>query len=94
MTIINIIVLILVIIGALNWGFIGFFNYDVISAIFGGVVTATYTGFERFIFAIIGLCGIWALSFFARMGSSQKESCDDESSSCCKGEDKKDKDQK
>lgn len=73
MIVINIIVLILVIIGALNWGFVGFFNYNVISAIFGGPTMGDYTGFERFIYAIVGLCGIWALSFFGRMSSGSSD---------------------
>lgn len=54
--------LILVIIGALNWGLIGFFRYDLVSSIFGG----TYEAVTRIIFAIVGLAGIYAISFFFR----------------------------
>lgn len=54
--------LILVIIGAINWGLIGFFRYDLISSIFGG----NLAGISRFIFAIVGLAGLYAISFFFR----------------------------
>lgn len=56
-SIISWIAMILVIIGALNWGLIGFFDIDVISRIFGQIG-------GRVIFAIIGLAGIWGFSFF------------------------------
>lgn len=59
-------VLILIIIGALNWGLIGFFRYDLISSIFGG----SYAVVSRVIFAIIGLAGIYAISFFFRKNES------------------------
>jgi uncharacterized protein len=55
-------VLVLVIIGAINWGLIGFFRYDLVSSIFGG----TYGIVSRIIFAVVGLAGIYAISFFFR----------------------------
>jgi uncharacterized membrane protein YuzA (DUF378 family) len=54
--------LILVIIGAVNWGLIGFFRYDLVSSIFGG----QYEIVSRIIFAIVGIAGIYAISFFFR----------------------------
>ena len=55
------IALILVIIGALNWGLIGFFDYDLVSGIFG------FGGwFSRTIFAIVGIAGLYTISFFFR----------------------------
>lgn len=55
-------VLILVIIGALNWGLIGFFQYDLVAAIFGGQVSA----FSRIIYALVGIAGIYAITFLFR----------------------------
>lgn len=55
-------VLILVIIGAINWGLIGFFQYDLVAAIFGGQVAII----SRIIYAIVGLAGIYAISFLFR----------------------------
>lgn len=52
--------LILIIIAvAVNWGLIGFFNLDVISAIFGNMSMIT-----RIIFAVVGIAGIYSLVLF------------------------------
>jgi uncharacterized protein len=59
MRIVHWIALIIVIIGALNWGMVGFFNIDVISGIFGFGSIASLV-----IFAIIGVAGIWSFGFF------------------------------
>lgn len=55
-------VLILIIIGALNWGLIGFFSYDFVASIFG----AEFQIVSRVIYALVGLAGIYAISFFFR----------------------------
>ncbi len=57
----NIITLSLVIIGAINWGLIGFFQFNLIDTIFG-----VGTVFSRIIYAIVGICGLYAISFFAK----------------------------
>ena len=56
------IALLLVIIGAINWGLIGFFKYDLVSNLFGG----TFSAISRIIFAVVGIAGIIAISFFSR----------------------------
>ena len=61
-------VLILVIIGAINWGLIGFFRYDLVSSIFGGQFEIV----SRIIFAIVGIAGIYAISFFFRNRESMQ----------------------
>lgn len=55
------IALILVIIGAVNWGLIGFFQFDLVAALFGQM-----TMFSRIIYAIVGIAGLYSLSFFAK----------------------------
>lgn len=55
-------VLILVIIGALNWGLIGFFEYDLVGSIFGGQLST----FSRIIYALVGIAGIYAITFLFR----------------------------
>ena len=60
MRVIHWIALILVIVGALNWGMVGFFQIDVIGSIFGGASA----GVSRIIFALVGLAGIWCFSLF------------------------------
>ena len=54
------IALILVIIGALNWGSIGLFGVDIIGSIFGSQLALV----PRIIFSIVGLAGLWAITFF------------------------------
>ncbi len=47
----------LVIIGAINWGSIGFFGFDLVSALFGGSGSVL----TRIIFALVGIAGLWAI---------------------------------
>ena len=58
----NIVAMILVIIGAINWGLIGFFNFDLVKAIFGNMTIVS-----RIIYALVGVSGLYALSFFGRL---------------------------
>lgn len=51
------IALTLVIIGAINWGSIGLFNFDIVGALFGGQQSVL----ARIIFAIVGIAGLWAI---------------------------------
>lgn len=51
----------LVIIGGLSWGLIGFFGYDVVAAIFGEMTTIT-----KVIYGLIGLAALYEL--FTRWG--------------------------
>jgi len=52
------IALTLLIIGGLNWGSIGLFNFDIVSRIFNGGSHVI----ARIIFAIVGLCALWCIS--------------------------------
>ncbi|MBE7015717.1 MAG: DUF378 domain-containing protein [Ruminococcaceae bacterium] len=51
------IALTLVIIGAINWGSIGLFNFDIVGALFGGQQSVL----ARVIFAVVGIAGLWAI---------------------------------
>lgn len=57
-------ILVLVIIGAINWGLIGFFGFDLIRMLFGNM-----TLLSRIIYAIVGVCGLYALSYFGRIAN-------------------------
>ncbi|WP_342432818.1 DUF378 domain-containing protein [Neobacillus sp. FSL H8-0543] len=48
------IALILTIIGAINWGLIGFFQFDLVASIFGGQDSAL----SRIIYGLVGLAGL------------------------------------
>lgn len=51
--------LILVIIGALNWGLISLFKFDLVASIFGGSTTVL----SRIIYGLVGLAGIYSFKF-------------------------------
>lgn len=61
MKLLNNIILILIIVGALNWGLIGFFQFDLVASIFGNMSV-----FSRIIYSIIGISGLYAISFLFR----------------------------
>ena len=54
--------LILVIIGALNWGLIGLFGFDLVATIFGGQDALL----SRIVYSLVGLAGLYSISFLAR----------------------------
>lgn len=56
MKVIDKIALVLVIIGAINWGLIGFFNFNLVAMLFGDM-----TIISRIIYALVGISGLWAI---------------------------------
>ena len=56
------IALILVIIGAINWGSIGLFSFDIVTWIFGGQGAVV----SRIIYSLVGLAGLWCISLLFR----------------------------
>ncbi len=58
--------LILVIVGALNWLLVGIFQWDLVAAIFGGDTLRASSMLSRLIFAIVGLAGLYSISFLFR----------------------------
>lgn len=56
MKIIDTIALILIIIGAINWGLIGLFNFNLVDTIFGAMSVIS-----RIIYALVGISGLWGI---------------------------------
>ena len=56
------IALILVIIGALNWGGIGLFSFNTVAFLCGGQLTVL----TRIIYALVGLAGLWCITLLFR----------------------------
>lgn len=55
---------VLAIIGAINWGLIGFFNWNLVDAIFGGDTREQTSAIGRLLYSIVGLAGVaLALTF-------------------------------
>lgn len=55
----------LVIIGAINWGLIGFFRFDLVAFIFGNM-----SWLSRIIYALVGLSGLYMISAYGRIRSN------------------------
>ena len=60
MKIVNLVTLCLLIIGGLNWGLVGLFNFDVVAAIFGA------TFLTNLIYVLVGLSALWQIYPFTR----------------------------
>ena len=56
MKIIDKIALVLIIIGAINWGLIGFFKFDLVATIFGEMSILS-----RIVYALVGISGLWGI---------------------------------
>ena len=58
----DIVSLILVIIGAVNWGLVGFARFDLVAWIFGGQGAIL----SRIVYTLVALAGIWCISLLFR----------------------------
>lgn len=58
MKVLDIIALILVIIGAINWGLIGLFNFNLVDTIFGAMSVIS-----RIIYTLVGIAGLYSIKF-------------------------------
>jgi uncharacterized membrane protein YuzA (DUF378 family) len=59
--------LVLAIIGAINWGLVGFANWNLVNAIFGGTVHPNANWFARVIYALVGLAGLGLIGLYPRL---------------------------
>ncbi len=56
MKVIDKIALVLIIIGAMNWGLIGFFKFDLVATIFGEMSIIS-----RIVYGLVGISGLWGI---------------------------------
>ena len=56
MKIIDTVALILVIVGAINWGLIGLFNFNLVDTLFG-----VGSALSRIIYSLVGISGLWSI---------------------------------
>ena len=62
MKIINTIALILVIVGGLNWGLVGLFNFNLVDFLFGAG-----SFLAKLVYILVGIASIWCISLFAKI---------------------------
>ena len=66
----DVIALILSIIGSINWGLVGIFQFDLVAWLFGGQGAII----SRIIYTIVGLAGAWLITLlFRRAGRMDGE---------------------
>jgi uncharacterized membrane protein YuzA (DUF378 family) len=63
--------MLLMVIGSLNWGLVGFFGYDLVADVFGGMMS---TG-ARVIYALVGLAGLYGIGLICRCCKGCCKSC-------------------
>ena len=56
------------IIGAINWGLIGFFNLNLVALLFGSM-----SWLSRIIYALVGLCGLYLFSFYGMTTAGEEK---------------------
>ena len=56
MRIINVVTLVLLIVGGLNWGLVGLFGFDLVAAIFGEM-----SALSRIVYTLVGVSAVWQL---------------------------------
>ena len=58
--------LVITVIGAINWGLIGFFELDLVAWLLGNL-----TWISRIVYALGGMCGLYWLAFCGRVGDGE-----------------------
>lgn len=69
----NVVALILMIAGALNWGLIGFFDFNLVDAIFG-----VGSLLSRIIYALVGVAGLWGIVMLSQRNVRRMGPCTEE----------------
>lgn len=66
MKLLNLFALTIAIVGAVNWGLIGFFNFNLVSFLFGDM-----TLLSRIVYSLVGLCGLYLITFYGLLGEKE-----------------------
>lgn len=56
------------IIGAINWGLIGIFRFDLVAFLFGDM-----SWISRLVYTLVGLCGLYLITFYMRLSNHTEE---------------------
>ena len=65
LTTIDWIAVILLVVGGLNWGLVGLFNFDLVATIFGDM-----SALSRIIYIVVGICAVYVLAISAKLQKS------------------------
>jgi len=64
---VNFITLLLVIVGGLNWGFVGLFGFDLVAAIFG-----SGSALSRLVYVLVGVSAAWQIMPLIKIASADE----------------------
>lgn len=67
---INFLALTLLIVGGINWGLIGLFQFDLVAALFGGMTS----WLSRAVYTLVGLSAVYCMMFYSRIDTNEKQS--------------------
>jgi hypothetical protein len=80
--------LVLVVVGAINWGLWGFFQFDIVAWLCKG----NASWLARTVYGVIGLAGVWSIGIIGKCrsgcGCGSSCGCGNGSCNCCKGDKK------
>lgn len=57
------------IVGAINWGLIGIFRFDLVAFLFGDM-----SWLSRIVYILVGICGLYLFTFYMRLGDNGSNS--------------------
>lgn len=67
MTALDWVAMVLLIVGGLNWGLVGLFNYDLVAQLFG-----TQTAFSRIVYVVVGLSALYSIYTSSKMATHKQ----------------------
>ena len=75
MRVLNILTLVLVIVGGLNWGLVGLFDVDLVTVIVGNgaAETATSSPIARIVYILVALSAIYQIGMLVRLSSARSD---------------------
>ena len=68
---VDIVALVLVVVGALNWALVGLFSFDLVATLTGDEFGETNI-LSRIVYILVGLAGVWLLTLLARASSPER----------------------
>lgn len=68
MKFLNMLILTLAIVGCLNWGLIGLFNFNLVESLFG-----SFSWLTTLIYILVGIAGIYSIAFYNKVNDEQHD---------------------
>ena len=66
LNVVDMVAYVLAVVGGLNWGLVGFFNYNLVDKIFG-----VGSGASRVVYAVVGVAAVYLVYTFTKLVSKE-----------------------